>query len=255
MVDREIRIAEPYRRIGSGAMKNNIKMKRLQIGNSVKEIGEEAFQGCSNLRFLTLDGVRTVQRSAFQGCTSLKTLDIPKSLRYIEKNAFMENKAVREIRYETENLSTVISPEVFRECNRLQLIVLPEKLEKVGPRAFYKCKELDGIQFPATLKEIEEEAFYQNGLTELHLPNGLVKISDSAFFKCTQLEYVRIPESVKIIGKWVFHGCNRLKVLEIPGDPEVVGDWIVNRSCTIRCRKGSKIDKYCQENDFLCEYL
>lgn len=56
MVDREIRIAEPYRRIGSGAMKNNIKMKRLQIGNSVKEIGEEAFQGCSNLRFLTLDG-------------------------------------------------------------------------------------------------------------------------------------------------------------------------------------------------------
>ena len=28
MVDREIRIAEPYRRIGSGAMKNNIKMKR-----------------------------------------------------------------------------------------------------------------------------------------------------------------------------------------------------------------------------------
>lgn len=94
MVDREIRIAEPYRRIGSGAMKNNIKMKRLQIGNSVKEIGEEAFQGCSNLRFLTLDGVRTVQRSAFQGCTSLKTLDIPKSLRYIEKNAFMENKAV-----------------------------------------------------------------------------------------------------------------------------------------------------------------
>ena len=255
MVDREIRIAEPYRRIGSGAMKNNIKMKRLQIGNSVKEIGEEAFQGCSNLRFLTLDGVRTVQRSAFQGCTSLKTLDIPKSLRYIEKNAFMENKAVREIRYETENLSTVISPEVFRECNRLQLIVLPEKLEKVGPRAFYKCKELDGIQFPATLKEIEEEAFYQNGLTELHLPNSLVKINDSAFFKCTQLEYVRLPESVKIIGKWVFHGCNRLKVLEIPGDPEVVGDWIVNRSCTIRCRKGSKIDKYCQENDFLCEYL
>ena len=129
MVDREIRIAEPYRRIGSGAMKNNIKMKRLQIGNSVKEIGEEAFQGCSNLRFLTLDGVRTVQRSAFQGCTSLKTLDIPKSLRYIEKNAFMENKAVREIRYETENLSTVISPEVFRECSSLYFLKSWKKLD------------------------------------------------------------------------------------------------------------------------------
>lgn len=78
MVDREIRIAEPYRRIGSGAMKNNIKMKRLQIGNSVKEIGEEAFQGCSNLRFLTLDGVRTVQRSAFQGCTSFENVGYSK---------------------------------------------------------------------------------------------------------------------------------------------------------------------------------
>lgn len=89
MVDREIRIAEPYRRIGSGAMKNNIKMKRLQIGNSVKEIGEETFQGCSNLRFLTFDGVRTVQRSAFQGCIQFENVGYSKeSPLYREKGIY-----------------------------------------------------------------------------------------------------------------------------------------------------------------------
>lgn len=63
MVDREIRIAEPYRRIGSGAMKNNIKMKRLQIGNSVKKLGKKHFRAaaiCGSLPLMGCEPYREV---------------------------------------------------------------------------------------------------------------------------------------------------------------------------------------------------
>ncbi|MFR8222769.1 MAG: hypothetical protein ACLU9T_18005 [Blautia faecis] len=50
-----------------------------------------------------------------------------------------------------------------------------------------------------------------------------------------------------MIERWVFHGCNRLETVEIRHDPGNVSPWIVNKSCTIRCYKGSKMDAYCDE--------
>ena len=38
-------------------------------------------------------------------------------------------------------------------------------------------------------------------------------------------------------------------------DPEYVGPWIVNKSCTIRCYKGSKMDAYCDEYELKREYI
>ena len=109
--------------------------------------------------------------------------------------------------------------------------------------------------FPDTLKVIEAEAFRFTGLEELNLPEGLVELGDSAFFKCNNLKHVVIPESVDVIERWVFHGCNRLESVEIRHDPEYVGPWIVNKSCTIRCYKGSKMDAYCDEYELKREYI
>lgn len=49
--------------------------------------------------------------------------------------------------------------------------------------------------------------------------------------------------------------ANRLQYLEIRHDPEYIGEWIINRAATIRCYKGSKADRYCQESGFKVEYL
>ena len=255
VLDKEVTIAAPYRRIDNEAMKNNIKMRKLILGSSVKEIGTEAFSRCTNLRNVYLNGVRTIQKGAFLGCSNLKELQIPESVQYLEKYAFMENKGIRQISYEPENKSTVLASDLFRECSRLRQVILPQQLEEIRAGAFYRCKELDGVIFPDSLRRIGREAFYSNGMTSLNLPEGLLEIENSAFFKCNQLEYVCLPRSVKVLGKWVFHGCNRLKVLEIPQDPEVIGPWIINRSCTIRCQKGGWVDQYCQEYGFSVEYF
>ena len=98
-------------------------------------------------------------------------------------------------------------------------------------------------------------AFYFCGMEKLELPDTLETIDVKAFFKCTQLQEVKIPVSVRSIERGAFHGCNRLKILEFRHDPDFIGPWIINRSCTIRCYKGSKVDAYSQENGFQVEYL
>lgn len=140
MSDKEVTIAAPYRRIDNEAMKNNIKMRTLILGNSVKEIGMEAFSRCTNLRNVYLNGVRTIQKGAFFGCSNLKELKIPQSVQYLEKYAFMENKGIRLISYEPENRSTVLSSDLFRECNHLRQIILPRHLEKIGGVPFTDAK-------------------------------------------------------------------------------------------------------------------
>lgn len=116
-------------------------------------------------------------------------------------------------------------------------------MEKIDDRAFYKCKKLNKVSFPEGLKIISKQAFYFCGLNSLELSDSLEVLDESAFFKCCNLTHVVIPPNVRYIGKWVFHGCNRLKYLEIRHDPDFIGEWIINKAATIRCYKGSRIDR------------
>ena len=108
---------------------------------------------------------------------------------------------------------------------------------------------------PDSITEIGEEAFYFCGMEEIELPANLKNICDSAFFRCKNLRTVYIPSSVRTIGRWAFHGCSRLERIEIFHDPDEIGPWIINKSCTIVCQKGSRIDAYAQEYGFQTEYV
>lgn len=90
---------------------------------------------------------------------------------------------------------------------------------------------------------------------KLELPDTLETIDVKTFFKCTQLKEVKIPVSVRSIERGAFHGCNRLKILEFRHDPDFIGEELINKSTRIRCYQGSKVDAYCQEHDYITEYI
>ena len=128
-------------------------------------------------------------------------------------------------------------------------------MSEIDDRAFYKCKKLEHINFPNGLKTIGKQAFYFCGMKNLKLPDSLEFLDDSSFFKCNNLTHVTLPANVRYLGKWIFHGCNRLQYLEIRHDPEFIGPRIINKAAYIRCYKGSKVDRYCQESGFRVEYI
>ena len=99
------------------------------------------------------------------------------------------------------------------------------------------------------------EAFYFCGFETIVLPKEIKKLDQRAFFGCKKLKEVYIPENIMYLGEEVFHGCNRLEYLEIHHDPEHIGSKIVNKNCTIRCKKGSNVDLYCEEQGLKREYI
>lgn len=240
-------------RIERAAMKNNIRIRSANLEN-IRQIGEEAFMGCTCLQQVRLENLRRIEKRAFNGCSRLKTVQFPASVYKILPGAFQNSRRLQSVVFRKSCGLKELENEVFSGCSGLLDVRLPGKLYRIGRKAFYKCISLEEIEFPISLRIIGQESFYQCGLRELELPEGLLEIGESAFLKCKNLEYVYVPDTVRKIGKWAFHGCSSLKVLEINHDPEEIGEWITNKVCTIRCPQGSRMEAYARHYGMPVEY-
>lgn len=219
-------------------------------------VGKQAFEGCQFQKAVEFpESLVEIKRRGFAGNRRLRKVVFPHNLERIGAQCYRECSNLKVAEFEKNSKCKVISEGIFDSCTKLERVCLPEAVKSIEKRAFYRCKELKEINLPNSVTEIGEEAFYFCGIEELELPTNLKIIGDSAFFRCKNLRTVYIPTSVRTIGRWAFHGCSRLERIEIFHDPDEIGPWIINKSCTIVCQKGSRIDAYAQEYGFQTEYV
>ena len=115
----DVVIPEGVTEIDAGAIPDGVKT--LTIPNSVTEIGESAFEGCSSLTSVTIpNSVTKIGESAFKGCSSLVSITIPNSV-------------------------TEIDTEAFSACFSLTSVTIPNSVTEIGDRAFFKCTSLASI--------------------------------------------------------------------------------------------------------------
>lgn len=248
-------IPDQYRYIGDKCFLNNGKVHSVSLPAACRVIGKRAFEGCQfqkQVRFP--DTLIEIKKRAFAGNRRLRAAVLPDSLEKIGAQCYRECSKLKRVEFSSGSRCRVIPEGIFDSCLNLEEVCLPPHTQQIERRAFYRCKELHSIALPDSVREIGEEAFYFCGIEELTLPSNLRVIGDSAFFRCKNLRTVYVPESVREIGRWAFHGCSRLERIEILHDPDEIGPWIINRSCTIVCQKGSKVDEYAQEFSFTTEY-
>ena len=255
-MDKDIVIPDTYRFIGNEAFMGNERINSVTLPRGCIVIGKSAFEGCCFQKEVKYPNTLLwIRQRAFSRNNRLRRVHIPPSVAKIDKNVYKECKKLYRAEFARGSKCRAIPEGMFDCCGRLSQVVLPDEIQLIGRRAFYRCKELQELHFPQSLKIIDSEAFYFTGIQKLILPNQLRELGEAAFFKCNNLTEVSIPSSVKKIGKWVFHGCNRLTVVEILHDPIFIGEWIINRSATIRCRKGSAVEEYGKEYGFKMEFI
>lgn len=77
-----------------------LAVKTIVINKGVRNIGNWAFNNCSNLTSVIISqGVGTIDRFAFYGCSSLKEVRLPASIQVINEDAFYGCNAVDEVYY------------------------------------------------------------------------------------------------------------------------------------------------------------
>lgn len=129
--------------------------------------------------------------------------------------------------------STKIRDYVFRNCDSLKSIGLPDTVKSIGQYAFYGCNALTSITIPNSVTTIGSYAFsYCSKLTSITLPSSIKSIAANMFQYCTSLTSVSIPNSVTAINTSALRNCNSLQTVNIGSGVTTIGTYALQCGST-----------------------
>lgn len=202
-----ITIPESVTQIGDFAFQECEKLVNFEVQGREVSIGKGFLYGCRGLcnqdgyivfrggiygyfgnrtRIVVPEGITRIGYMAF-GYSDITSISLPKSLRIIEKFAFLLS-------------------------DRMERVDLKEGLEIIDEGAFFNCKVLEDIYIPRSVKYIGKEAFCNcQSIGSVTIPEGLETIGERAFAKCRALRTLTLPEREIKIGNGAFSSCRGLK--------------------------------------------
>jgi hypothetical protein len=224
-------------------------LRSIVIPNSVTEIGQGAFGGCTGISSITIPGnVAIIGEGAFYWCTSLTTATLPASVTSIGEGAFKECFALTSINVAEGNNSYSSQNGVLFNKSKTQLLQyplgssaasysVPNGVTIVKDQAFRGCRNLTSLSLPASLVEMDYHNFIDNfKLSTINVNGGNAVFCslDGILFNKQKTELIRfpqnramgnytIPNGVTTIGECAFYSC-KLTGIEIPGSVVTIGD-------------------------------
>ena len=197
--------------------------------------------------------VKGIADYAFKHKQNLNQISLPKTIKYLGRDAFANCYNVKSIYYNCEDAIVVDADyqpfyrvgenadgTVFSVGTNVKKI--PDNLfaseespyariseiyfypnsqcESIGDTAFYECKDIQRVTAP--IKTIGRLAFaYNTNLKELSLKN-IIDIGDAAFAGCSLLYEIHFGKDLKHIGKNAFNNCYNFSDIHYEGSYE---DW------------------------------
>lgn len=193
---KELVLPDSVKYIENGAFSQLGLLEKITFGNSLIEIGDEAF---------SVSG-------SFISCTPLKELTIPSSVTKIGEYAFFfsgvesltlpENVELSQYCFKgTKNLKKVVIPKgtVFKGTRIFEKSGLEEVevySERIPEYAFEGCSDLKTVILSSDVVSIEKGAFsVGNNTLSLHIPESVISMDD-----CIKKSF-EFEKKVKIYGK------------------------------------------------------
>ena len=184
------------------------KDKKIKEYFPVKIITEEAFMGNKNIEEVVLpEGITRIGQNAFKNCTNLKKINIPSSVTYIQTYAFL-NSGLTKITI-PGSVST-IGAGAFKDCASLTEVIFEENDSLFYESALFKdCENLVEVTLPDSLSFIENDTFH--GCVNLEIINTnskIYKVGSYAFSGCEKLDLSFIDFSIlESVGECSFSDC------------------------------------------------
>ncbi|MBP5343432.1 leucine-rich repeat protein [bacterium] len=201
------------------------------VPETVQEIEKNAFNGCYNLKSITLPFVGNKRISATDtyqypfgyifGNTFINSSQTPQSYicpeYYLDENFYEVFSIPWELEEVVITSSTIIPDCAFVNMNSLKRIVLPDGIKKIGSRAFERCTEVISINIPDGVTKIGDHAFHECArLKEIIIPDSVTEIGMGAFETCEELKRVVLSNNINIINRATFGTCTSLEEINMP---------------------------------------
>ena len=214
--DSEITIPDGVVEIGKYAFENK-SITSVTMTNSVKTIGERAFEWCSNLKTVVLsDSLESIGENAFAYCRSLSTTTIPDGVSTIGNYAF-EN--VLDIQYHGTASGSPWGAKTFNAFADGDFLYADSTKTEIAK--YFGTDSV--VTIPAGVTEIRSEAFKENQyIKSVVMDSALESIANNAFCDCRNLQSVSLNDGLKSIGSYSFANCRNLKEITIPDGVETI---------------------------------
>jgi len=155
----------------------------------------------------------------------------------IERDVFKNCNRLKEVRLPNDLEYIEIS--LFEGCGQLETVNMPSALKGIAGYAFKKCKKLTEIDLPDNIT-IGGYVFEESGIKNIRLPSGIKTIVNNntynaiwiGMFKKSALESIIIPEGIEIIGPSAFEECTKLTSVSLPSTIKSIGILPVGLSIT-----------------------
>lgn len=176
-------------------------------GWEVEGVQAEAFKGMDRITSITLpDTVRLIGESAFENCSALERVDLGGNVGSIDHYAFRGCSALKEINL-TEELY-FIGSEAFAATGLTEVVL---NNVTIYSEAFMNCQDLETVRFEGWCEELPDSLFENcTSLKNIEIPEGVWLIGDACFKGCTSLETLVVPRDIEEFGRDVFEGCDNL---------------------------------------------
>ena len=107
-----------------------------------------AFIRMSNVKKISLPGVKAISTAAFVDNSSLESIIIPNGVECICRDAFLSCTSLKDV--SLPQTLKVIERGVFYNCSALEEITIPASVSEIGDYAFFECSSLRSIYLLAT---------------------------------------------------------------------------------------------------------
>lgn len=249
-----------------GTYEGDIVIPETVNGYTVEGIWEFAFDGCTNLKSVTLPStIKTIGAYAFWSC-SITEITIPSSVEVIGDYGLSGNnlkKVILEDGSKTLKVGYGRSdgngyplfggnalqqleeayvgrrvesqwPDLFHGNETLKKLTLSDNVLSVPDSYCESCPNLETVVLGKNINNIGNAAFFGcEKLSSINLPQGLISIGNASFEHCGALTNVTLPSTLKTIGIEAFYDA-ALQELTIPASVDEIGDYALVTQNTLK---------------------
>ncbi len=219
-----VSVPDDIKEIGEEAFAGNSNLVKVTIGANVEKVDYRAFADCDNLRTIVVgDSVTELEAAAFSGNKALKNVSIGNGLKEIGDGVFADCSQLSELTVAQDNPYLYYSDGVLYDdekkilyammpdCEKTALI-LPDTVEEIHAYAFWGNPYLEHVTLDSSLSSVPSYAFSNClNLKSVQIPLPVRSIEAKAFEDCVNLEKVSLPDSMSFIHDTAFDGCSKVE--------------------------------------------